>query len=276
MLTVTSYLFFCCLTLDTKTEQFHCKNEIKCSNLIIGNCYIENGNFLMKHNKNITGLNSCLLFILFSLFHTGHTFTAGPVVDIRVSKLNFEDAFKKVRPSVSKKVSAHFLVALIINHCTDDCCYHTWVSLLTSKWYNYNSFKLGKYEYESDSNQPISQKKKKRIYENLYTYELYLYSDCSCVPCAGAEDVRAAQRVPHQITTGPEPQFNFSESFYVMYVYTFYYVESKLIPAFVIKSVETKYVCVFVKGLVKKKNPSTNCYTIVLVKTNKKKCTFKR
>ncbi|KAK5908087.1 hypothetical protein CgunFtcFv8_016174 [Champsocephalus gunnari] len=33
----------------------------------------------------------------------GHTFTAGPVVDIRVSKLNFEDAFKKVRPSVSKK-----------------------------------------------------------------------------------------------------------------------------------------------------------------------------
>ncbi|XP_034080749.1 nuclear valosin-containing protein-like isoform X2 [Gymnodraco acuticeps] len=32
-----------------------------------------------------------------------HTFTAGPVVDIRVSKLNFEDAFKKVRPSVSKK-----------------------------------------------------------------------------------------------------------------------------------------------------------------------------
>lgn len=34
---------------------------------------------------------------------TGHTFSRGPVVDIRVSKQNFEDAFKKVRPSVSKK-----------------------------------------------------------------------------------------------------------------------------------------------------------------------------
>ncbi|KAM6956616.1 nuclear valosin-containing protein-like [Aplochiton taeniatus] len=34
---------------------------------------------------------------------TGHTFSSGPVVDIRVSKQNFEDAFKKVRPSVSKK-----------------------------------------------------------------------------------------------------------------------------------------------------------------------------
>ncbi|XP_063730710.1 nuclear valosin-containing protein-like isoform X2 [Eleginops maclovinus] len=33
----------------------------------------------------------------------GHTFSSGPVVDIKVSKLNFEDAFKKVRPSVSKK-----------------------------------------------------------------------------------------------------------------------------------------------------------------------------
>ncbi|KAG5266789.1 hypothetical protein AALO_G00236230 [Alosa alosa] len=33
----------------------------------------------------------------------GHTFTAGPVEDILVSQQNFEDAFKKVRPSVSKK-----------------------------------------------------------------------------------------------------------------------------------------------------------------------------
>ncbi|KAK2848621.1 hypothetical protein Q5P01_008455 [Channa striata] len=34
---------------------------------------------------------------------SGHTFSTGCVADIRVSKQNFEDAFKKVRPSVSKK-----------------------------------------------------------------------------------------------------------------------------------------------------------------------------
>uniref|UniRef100_A0A668AUN1 Nuclear VCP like n=1 Tax=Myripristis murdjan TaxID=586833 RepID=A0A668AUN1_9TELE len=33
----------------------------------------------------------------------GHTFSSCPVTDIRVSRQNFEDAFKKVRPSVSKK-----------------------------------------------------------------------------------------------------------------------------------------------------------------------------
>uniref|UniRef100_A0A4W5NHB8 Nuclear VCP like n=1 Tax=Hucho hucho TaxID=62062 RepID=A0A4W5NHB8_9TELE len=36
---------------------------------------------------------------------SGHSYSdVGPVADIRVSKQNFEDAFKKVRPSVSKKV----------------------------------------------------------------------------------------------------------------------------------------------------------------------------
>uniref|UniRef100_A0A8D0CF48 Nuclear VCP like n=1 Tax=Scleropages formosus TaxID=113540 RepID=A0A8D0CF48_SCLFO len=34
---------------------------------------------------------------------TDHTFSSNSVVDIRVSRQNFEDAFKKVRPSVSKK-----------------------------------------------------------------------------------------------------------------------------------------------------------------------------
>uniref|UniRef100_A0A8C7I533 Nuclear VCP like n=1 Tax=Oncorhynchus kisutch TaxID=8019 RepID=A0A8C7I533_ONCKI len=34
---------------------------------------------------------------------SGHSYSNGPVADIRVSKQNFEDAFKKVRPSVSKK-----------------------------------------------------------------------------------------------------------------------------------------------------------------------------
>ncbi|XP_037322252.2 nuclear valosin-containing protein-like isoform X3 [Pungitius pungitius] len=34
---------------------------------------------------------------------TGHTFSSGSVADIRVSKQNFDDALKKVRPSVSKK-----------------------------------------------------------------------------------------------------------------------------------------------------------------------------
>ncbi|KAM7408063.1 hypothetical protein PAMA_001966 [Pampus argenteus] len=34
---------------------------------------------------------------------SGHTYTSGPVADIRVSKQNFEDAFRKIRPSVSKK-----------------------------------------------------------------------------------------------------------------------------------------------------------------------------
>ncbi|XP_030235810.1 nuclear valosin-containing protein-like isoform X1 [Gadus morhua] len=32
-----------------------------------------------------------------------HTFSSGPVADIKVTSQNFEDAFKKVRPSVSKK-----------------------------------------------------------------------------------------------------------------------------------------------------------------------------
>ncbi|XP_071384569.1 nuclear valosin-containing protein-like [Centroberyx affinis] len=35
--------------------------------------------------------------------YSGHSFSTGPVADIRVSKQNFEDAFKKVRPSVSRK-----------------------------------------------------------------------------------------------------------------------------------------------------------------------------
>ncbi|XP_077423187.1 nuclear valosin-containing protein-like [Vanacampus margaritifer] len=34
---------------------------------------------------------------------SGHTFSSGPVADIRVSKKNVEDAFIKIRPSVSKK-----------------------------------------------------------------------------------------------------------------------------------------------------------------------------
>ncbi|KAM9345201.1 nuclear valosin-containing protein-like isoform 2-T2 [Symphorus nematophorus] len=34
---------------------------------------------------------------------SGHTYSSGSVADIRVSRQNFEDAFKKVRPSVSKK-----------------------------------------------------------------------------------------------------------------------------------------------------------------------------
>ncbi|XP_035519892.1 nuclear valosin-containing protein-like isoform X2 [Morone saxatilis] len=38
-----------------------------------------------------------------SAAYSGHTYSSGPVADIRVSKQNFEDAFKKVRPSVSKK-----------------------------------------------------------------------------------------------------------------------------------------------------------------------------
>ncbi|KAL0964410.1 hypothetical protein UPYG_G00323470 [Umbra pygmaea] len=35
--------------------------------------------------------------------YTGHRYSNGPVADIRVCKQNFEDAFQKVRPSVSKK-----------------------------------------------------------------------------------------------------------------------------------------------------------------------------
>ncbi|XP_060720386.1 nuclear valosin-containing protein-like isoform X2 [Tachysurus vachellii] len=38
--------------------------------------------------------------------HAGHTFSSGSVKDIRVSRQDFEEAFKKLRPSVSKKVSA--------------------------------------------------------------------------------------------------------------------------------------------------------------------------
>ncbi|KAJ8014154.1 hypothetical protein DPEC_G00037300 [Dallia pectoralis] len=35
--------------------------------------------------------------------YSGHRYTNGPLAEIKVSKKNFEDAFKKVRPSVSKK-----------------------------------------------------------------------------------------------------------------------------------------------------------------------------
>ncbi|XP_066507015.1 nuclear valosin-containing protein-like [Hoplias malabaricus] len=38
-----------------------------------------------------------------SVTHTEHTFSSGSAKDIRVSRSNFEEAFKKVRPSVSKK-----------------------------------------------------------------------------------------------------------------------------------------------------------------------------
>lgn len=41
---------------------------------------------------------------------TGHSFSSGPVKDILVSRQNFEDAFKKVRPSVSKKVRTVFTI----------------------------------------------------------------------------------------------------------------------------------------------------------------------
>ncbi|XP_060720378.1 nuclear valosin-containing protein-like isoform X1 [Tachysurus vachellii] len=42
--------------------------------------------------------------------HAGHTFSSGSVKDIRVSRQNFEEAFKKVRPSVSKKELCKLLV----------------------------------------------------------------------------------------------------------------------------------------------------------------------
>lgn len=35
---------------------------------------------------------------------TEHSFTLGPMADVRVSRQDFEDAFKKVRPSISEKV----------------------------------------------------------------------------------------------------------------------------------------------------------------------------
>uniref|UniRef100_A0AAR2J4J7 AAA+ ATPase domain-containing protein n=1 Tax=Pygocentrus nattereri TaxID=42514 RepID=A0AAR2J4J7_PYGNA len=37
-----------------------------------------------------------------------HTFSSGSVKDIKVSRQNFEEAFKKVRPSVSRKVNVYF------------------------------------------------------------------------------------------------------------------------------------------------------------------------
>uniref|UniRef100_A0AAY5EAG1 AAA+ ATPase domain-containing protein n=1 Tax=Electrophorus electricus TaxID=8005 RepID=A0AAY5EAG1_ELEEL len=41
---------------------------------------------------------------------TVHTFSCGPAEELRVSKQNFEEAFKKVRPSVSKKVRAIHMI----------------------------------------------------------------------------------------------------------------------------------------------------------------------
>lgn len=55
------------------------------------------------------GFNSLRVILFIDLMvcvmlHIGHTYSSGSVADIRVSKQNFDDAFKKVRPSVSKKV----------------------------------------------------------------------------------------------------------------------------------------------------------------------------
>lgn len=54
------------------------------------------GKHVLPNQSNITGADMCIQenHVLF--------FTGSPV---RVSKVHFEDAFKKVRPSVSKKVS---------------------------------------------------------------------------------------------------------------------------------------------------------------------------
>lgn len=46
----------------------------------------------------------CSLTDAFLSCHTGQNSSSGLVADIKVSKDNFEEAFKKVRPSVSKKV----------------------------------------------------------------------------------------------------------------------------------------------------------------------------
>lgn len=50
-------------------------------------------NALRAYMKSKNSSDSC----------SGHVFSSGPVAEIRVSKQNFDDAFKKVRPSVSKK-----------------------------------------------------------------------------------------------------------------------------------------------------------------------------
>lgn len=55
----------------------------------------------------VVGLYRIYSFIdskVLSLKHTGHTYSSSSVSDIRVSKQNFEDAYNKVHPSVSKKV----------------------------------------------------------------------------------------------------------------------------------------------------------------------------
>uniref|UniRef100_A0AAR2JN55 AAA+ ATPase domain-containing protein n=1 Tax=Pygocentrus nattereri TaxID=42514 RepID=A0AAR2JN55_PYGNA len=45
-------------------------------------------------------------------FDAEHTFSSGSVKDIKVSRQNFEEAFKKVRPSVSRKVNVYFKLFL--------------------------------------------------------------------------------------------------------------------------------------------------------------------
>lgn len=71
------------------------------------------------------------------LLHIGHTFSSGSVADIRVSKQNFDDAFKKVRPSVSKKVRKYEQYS--------SCCasFKTLIDLLTvelDSWSNLWAF----------------------------------------------------------------------------------------------------------------------------------------
>ncbi|KAG7462564.1 hypothetical protein MATL_G00186170 [Megalops atlanticus] len=60
-------------------------------------------NALRSHLCSQTLSTACRAVTRSPLPHADRNVSAGPVMDLRVSRQNFEDAFKKVRPSVSKK-----------------------------------------------------------------------------------------------------------------------------------------------------------------------------
>lgn len=57
----------------------------------------------LVREASVNALRAHMKSQFLSASFSGHTFSSGSVTEIRVSKQNFEDAFKKVRPSVSKK-----------------------------------------------------------------------------------------------------------------------------------------------------------------------------
>ncbi|MCJ8749145.1 hypothetical protein PDJAM_G00172950, partial [Pangasius djambal] len=94
LLTITKGGTKPCLDLDVNLEEI--AHDERCD------CFTGADLSALVREASVNALRAHL-YSQTALAHTGHTFSSSSVKDIRVSRQNFEDAFKKVRPSVSKK-----------------------------------------------------------------------------------------------------------------------------------------------------------------------------